>query len=122
MVPEHAVHSLEHGAVWVTYRPDLPADQVQALAALVQGNPYRLMSPYPGQTAPVALQAWGRRLDVPSASDPRVQRFLDTYTNGPQTREKGTSSPGSTSPAPCRSSSAATAAASSPVRPTPSWP
>ena len=28
---EHAVHSMEHGAVWITYRPDLPADQIQSL-------------------------------------------------------------------------------------------
>lgn len=94
LVNEHAVHSLEHGAAWVTYRPDLPADQVAKLAALVQGNPYRMLSPYPGQTSPVALQAWGRRLDVPSATDPRVQRFLDVYTNGPQSREKGASCSG----------------------------
>ena len=30
-----AVHSLEHGAVWVTYRPDLPADQVEKLTAAI---------------------------------------------------------------------------------------
>lgn len=89
VVPEHAVHSLEHGAVWITYRPNLPADQVDVLKALVEGNSYRMLSPYPGQTSPVALQAWGRRLDVPSATDPRVARFADTYTNGPQTREQG---------------------------------
>ena len=62
IVPEHAVHSLEHGAVWVTYRPDLPADQVQTLTDEVTGNPYRMLSPYPGQTAAVALPAWSRRL------------------------------------------------------------
>src|ERR1044072_4962818 len=28
---EHAVHSLEHGALWITYRPDLPKAQVDAL-------------------------------------------------------------------------------------------
>lgn len=89
LVPEHAVHSLEHGAVWVTYRPDLPADQVAALKTLIDGNSYRLLSPYPGQSSAVGLQAWGRRLGVPSASDPRVVRFLDGYTQGPQTREKG---------------------------------
>ena len=67
----------------------MPADQVARLAGLVQGNPYRLLSPYPGQTSPVSLQAWGRRLDVPSATDSRVKRFLDVYTNGPQSPEKG---------------------------------
>lgn len=94
IVPEHAVHSMEHGAVWVTYAPSLPADQVTILSTLVQGNQYRLLSPYPGQTSPVALQAWGRRLDVPSATDPRVTQFLDDYTDGPQTREKGASCSG----------------------------
>src|SRR4051794_24646687 len=28
---EEAVHSLEHGAVWITYRPDLPTGQVSRL-------------------------------------------------------------------------------------------
>ena len=91
IVNEHAVHSLEHGAVWMTYRPDLPADQVAVLAKLVEANTsYRMLSPYPNQNSPVALQAWGRRLDVPSATDPRVARFVDGYTQGPQTREQGT--------------------------------
>lgn len=89
IVPEHAVHSMEHGAAWVTYAPDLPADQVDVLRGLVEGDPYRMLSPYPGQTSPVSLHAWGRTLDLPSATDPRVERFLTDYTDGPQTREKG---------------------------------
>jgi hypothetical protein len=28
---EHAVHSLEHGAVWVTYKPGIPQDQIDDL-------------------------------------------------------------------------------------------
>ena len=87
VVNEHAVHSMEHGAVWITYRPDLPADQVDVLKKLVEGNDNRMLSPYPGQASPVALQAWGRRLDVGSATDPQVARFADAYTKGPQTRE-----------------------------------
>lgn len=89
VVNEHVVHSLEHGAVWVTYRPDLPADQVATLKDLVEGDQHRMLSPYPGQTAAVSLQAWGRTLAVDSAGDPRVEEFLDGYTNGPQTREPG---------------------------------
>src|SRR5215475_12613712 len=36
---ENAVHSLEHGAVWVTYRPGLSAAEVTALQNLVRGEP-----------------------------------------------------------------------------------
>jgi hypothetical protein len=86
---EHAVHSLEHGAVWVTYRPDLPAAQVTALKAKVEGNAYRMLSPYPGLKKAVSLQAWGRQIFVDSATDPKVDKFLDAYTQGPQAPENG---------------------------------
>lgn len=49
---ENAVHSLEHGAVWISYRPDLPADQVKLLQDKVSATDYTLMSPYPGLDAP----------------------------------------------------------------------
>ena len=42
---EHAVHSLEHGAVWVTYKPGIPQDQINDLKKKVQGQDYMLMSP-----------------------------------------------------------------------------
>jgi hypothetical protein len=73
---EHAVHSLEHGAVWITYKPGLPADQVAKLAARVTGNDYTLMSPYPGQASPVIVTAWGFQLKVDSASDSRIDDFI----------------------------------------------
>jgi len=93
---EHAVHSMEHGAVWVTYRPDLPAAQVTALKAKVEGNPYRLLSPYPGLKSPVSLQAWGRQIFVSSATDAKVDKFLDAYTRGPQAPEPGSACSGGT--------------------------
>jgi hypothetical protein len=96
IAPEHAVHSLEHGAVWVTYSPDLPEDQVDALRDEVEGDPYRLLSPLPGQESPVVLTAWGRQLAVDSAEDDRVGRFLDVYTNGRQTLERGALCAGTT--------------------------
>jgi hypothetical protein len=86
---EHAVHSLEHGAVWVTYRPNLPADQVASLKAKVTGDAYRMMSPFPGLKTPISLQAWGRQIFVQNASDPKIQKFLDAYTQGPQAPEQG---------------------------------
>ena len=58
---ENAVHAMEHGAVWVTYRPDLPAAQVQQLRQAIPDT-YAVLSPYPGLPAPVVASAWGKQL------------------------------------------------------------
>ena len=56
---ENAVHDLEHGAVWITYRPDLPADQVAELQKLARSQTYITLSPYDGLSTPVVASAWG---------------------------------------------------------------
>jgi hypothetical protein len=86
---ENAVHSLEHGAVWITYRPGLPGDQVTVLRSLVQGRSHLLLSPFPGLPAPVVASAWGRQLRLGGAFDPRLRRFIEVYRGGPQTPERG---------------------------------
>jgi hypothetical protein len=73
---EHAVHSLEHGAVWITYRPGLPPAQIDVLAGKVRGREKMLMSPYEGLDAPISLQAWGYRLKVEHAGDERIDEFI----------------------------------------------
>jgi hypothetical protein len=95
--PEHAVHSLEHGAVWITYNDKVPADQIEKLAGKVEGDPYGLMSPVPEQKSPINLSAWGRRLSVDSADDSRIDDFIEGYASGPQTPEPGAACLGNTS-------------------------
>jgi Protein of unknown function (DUF3105) len=73
---EQAVHSLEHGAVWITYRPDLPKAQIDKLAAKVTDRSFMLMSPYPGLDKPISLQAWGYQLKVDNANDGRIDKFI----------------------------------------------
>ena len=74
---ENMVHTLEHGAVWITYNPDTiaPGD-LDTLKALVNGQPYTSLSPYPGLDKPISLQAWAHQLKVDSASDERVKQFI----------------------------------------------
>jgi hypothetical protein len=86
---ENAVHSLEHGAVWITYRPDLPHDQVEKVKKLVEGQTYLLASPYPNLPSPVVASAWGKQLKLDSANDPRLENFVSAYRQGPQTPEPG---------------------------------
>jgi hypothetical protein len=89
---ENAVHSMEHGAVWLTYRLDgSPSDETTNLERLVEaGAPYVLLSPLPEQTEDeVVASAWGVQLRVDSADDPRLAAFVEAYANGPQAPEPG---------------------------------
>lgn len=76
---QYAIHSMEHGAVWITYNPDLPAEEIVALEDMVRGEGYTLLSPYPDQTSPVVLTVWDRQLAVDSVDDDRVSEFIDRY-------------------------------------------
>ena len=73
---ENLVHSLEHGAVWITYNPgQVSGAALESLRARVEGQPYTVMSPYPGLDSAISLQSWGHQLKVESADDERIEQF-----------------------------------------------
>ena len=86
---ENAVHSLEHGAVWITYQPDLPQKEIERLRDLAQNNSLVLASPYPDQNSPVVATAWGKQLTLESSEDSDLERFIRKYSEGPQTPDIG---------------------------------
>jgi hypothetical protein len=91
MMSPNAVHSLEHGAMWLTYQPDLPQEDIDVLRDAVRGEDYALMSPYPGLKSPVVLTAWETQLELDSVDDQRIGEFVDRYQQGPTTPEPGAS-------------------------------
>lgn len=92
IVNEYAVHSLEHGAVWITYRPDLPADQVEILREMAESQTFLLVSPYPEDLpAPVVASSWERQLLLESATDEGLEAFVRVNKQGPNTPELGAS-------------------------------
>jgi hypothetical protein len=86
---ENAVHSLEHGAVWITYSPDLPQDQVEHLRDIAENETFVLVSPRDGLPSPVVASAWGKQLRLDNAEDSDLERFIGAYQQGPQTPEQG---------------------------------
>lgn len=86
---ENGVHSLEHGAVWITYRPDLAQEQIEALRRLAHEERYLLVSPYPGLTAPLIASAWKRQASLSSPEDPRLDDFIHEFRFGRQAPESG---------------------------------
>jgi hypothetical protein len=93
---ENAVHSMEHGAVWITYSPDLPEAEVNTLRDLAQNGDYILVSPYPGLDSPLVATAWGKQLELESADDEALEQFIGAYREGPQTPEPGAACTGGT--------------------------
>ena len=86
---EYAVHSLERGAVWITYSPALPAAGVAKLRALLaeprtgrdeqKTVPPSLLSPYANLPAPVVVSVWNAQVQLSGLDDPRLAAFLDRY-------------------------------------------
>jgi hypothetical protein len=84
---EFAVHSEEHGAVWLTY---LPGEDPGPLKALYDTNKkYVLVSPYPGQPGKYMASTWGAQLSVDNGDDPRLAAFVKAYAGGGQGGERG---------------------------------
>jgi len=99
--PENAVHSLEHGAVWIAYQPTLPQDQIDKLRDAAEGDPYMLMSPQEGLPAHIVLTAWNHQLQLQSFDNDTVQRFIRSYKNNRSvTPEFGASCSGVTTTVP----------------------
>lgn len=90
-VPEEfALHSEEHGAVWLTYLPSASPADVTTLTQLRRAMPaYVLVSPYPGQPSAFMASTWDAQLQVDRVDDPRLLAFVRAYAGGGQGREKG---------------------------------
>jgi hypothetical protein len=85
---ERAVHSLEHGAVWITYHPDLPADQVEVLRNLARTEPHTLVSPYPALPSPIVATVWRHQISYEAADATQLAAFVHDFRNGPQAPER----------------------------------
>jgi hypothetical protein len=101
---ERAVHNLEHGAVWITYNPNLPARQVKQLTAFVtkqtlipessqelggitnDSNRYIDLTPWATSSlpSPIVISSWGYQLRVTSPTDPRLQQFINKFRDKQQ--------------------------------------
>ncbi|MDH2424661.1 DUF3105 domain-containing protein [Sphaerisporangium sp. TRM90804] len=120
---ENAVHSMEHGAVWITYRPDLPQAGIDKLKALVTGD-YILLSPFPNLAAPVAVSSWNNQLLLTGPDDPRLPRYITKYKQNPTTTPEygatctgrgSTDAPAAANPLPATPPSAAPSGAATPA-------
>lgn len=86
---ENAVHSLEHGAVWITYTAEIPDGQLDLLRRLARPAEKVLVSPVQDQQSPIIATAWGFQLELHSAEDPRLEQFAAEFAGSLSAPEPG---------------------------------
>jgi len=86
---ENAVHSLEHGAVWITYEPGIAEDQVRQLGGFTGGFDKVLVSPVAGQGSPIIVTAWSNQLELADAGDARLAQFVNEFEGSFDSPEPG---------------------------------
>ena len=85
ILDETAVHSMEHGAVWLAYEPSLDDPGLEEFA----GNHRLVIAPYPGLNGPLVATAWGAQIALTGSDDPRLDLFLAEFTDRDVAPEPG---------------------------------
>ncbi|HUP26359.1 MAG TPA: DUF3105 domain-containing protein [Candidatus Limnocylindrales bacterium] len=89
LADEILVHNEEHGGILVTYRPDLPADQIKKLQELFAA-PYSrkdfhplkvVVIPRSKNTKPIELASWTRTLSLDNYDENALVQFYLTNVN-----------------------------------------
>jgi hypothetical protein len=87
---EAIVHSLEHGRVWVSYKPSIPEQTKQTLETLLRKYNGTVLTPRSANDTDIALAAWNR-LDTfdlnpdGTFNEQRIIDFINRWRNkGPE--------------------------------------
>jgi len=85
---ENAVHSLEHGALWVTYDPSISTAELDAIKEQLPST-YVVLSPFEDLPAPIVISGWNSQVQLEEASDPRFAAFFEEFWKSANAPEPG---------------------------------
>lgn len=76
------VHDLEHGGIWISYRPDIAAGTRARLEDFARAYPDAVvLSPRPRNDRAIVLASWGRLLRMDVFDEQRMVAFLSANIN-----------------------------------------
>lgn len=80
---DNVIHNMEHGGIYISYSPDLPAEQVAQLRALFF-KPYSMagfsptkaiMAPRANNDAPIIVSSWKRSEKLQSFDEEKLTQY-----------------------------------------------
>jgi hypothetical protein len=83
---ERLVHNLEHGGIWISYKPDqVDENTINLLNDFAKRYPLIIVEPRSANETPIALAAWGRLQNLQSYDESAILRFIEAFHNqGPE--------------------------------------
>lgn len=78
-----AIHNLEHGGVYVSYRPDVPSDQISKIRALFT-EPFSrqnfsptkvIVAPRAANDSPIIMSSWTRSMKLEAFDEEKMVEF-----------------------------------------------
>lgn len=90
---EQWIHNIEHGGVVITYKPDLPANDIEELRVIATNLTMRedqnskkgfkvVLTPRAANKSAVQLSSWGYNLSLDMVDSTKIQKF---YRDRPNT-------------------------------------
>ena len=77
---ENMVHTLEHGAVGVLYKPDADKEEIAKIEELVRSYESHVFSePYPNLEDPYTVVAWAHLMRLDDFDQPAIKEFIDFF-------------------------------------------
>ncbi len=83
---ENVVHSMEHGVVWVTYQPGVSEEELDILRDIGDARE-TIVSLLPDQGSAIIGTAWAAQIRLDSATDPRLEQFVNAFRDAPSSPE-----------------------------------
>ena len=83
---ETLIHNLEHGYIWISYKPDTSQEIKDKLKEIVEKDSWKvIMVPREVNDTKIVLCAWGRLLKMDEPNYDKMRDFIRTYRNrGPE--------------------------------------
>ncbi len=86
VVDEGAIHNLEHGAIWISYKNNDETLKKQ-VKGIIDDNSKIIASYRPANDSLIAVAGWGRLLKLDSFDEKKIEQFIKLYKNGPDVPE-----------------------------------
>lgn len=90
---DQSLHNLEHGGIYVSYRPDLPKDQIEKMKSLLF-DPFSdpdfkprkvMMAPRASNKSPIVISSWQRSQELESYDKEVIKEYyLRNFGKSPE--------------------------------------